>query len=814
MNKKIQIDLKEKKTELNKKKMTEQLIYNLKTQIYEDESIENQLCSILKDIEFEELDFIENVKRLQKNKNRMGEEYPLLDHEFYLFVLENARTITKLIYEVQQTTEMYNITYFGLETLKNKYLLKTHCGYKESIDNFFIRVSLFIWQDNLIKFQNMYRNMRQGFYMPATPTLFNSGTKNSQMASCFLMGNSDSIDGIFESVKETAKISKLSGGVGLHVHTIRGNGSYIYGTNGTSNGIIPMLKVYNDVARYVDQGGGKRNGSYAIYLEPWHCDIFEFLSLKKNIGADEVRARDLFYALWVPNLFMEKVMRNEEWYLMNPSVSENLSKVYGKEFDQLYHKYIEEGKYVKEIKARELWVEICRMQIETGSPYILYKDQCNQLSNQKNIGTIQSSNLCCEIIQYSDEKETAVCNLSSICLPKCLKRNVRQSSLGNIVVVTKEDCFYCLLTKHYLQENNLFYQEFAHDSESGQFLFQQSGGSTYPQIFNNNHSIGGFTELWENYLQPVFCFDKLAELVGDVCENLNEVIDRNQYPLDKCKVSNLRHRPIGMGVQGLADVYNQMLLPYDGEKAKELNRDIFETMYYYGLSRSCQIAQQKGPYETFPGSPLSRGLFCFDLYEEKNKYPYKMKYDWNQLRSKIKEFGVRNSLLVALMPTASTSQIAGHTECFEPLTSNYYLRRTLNGEFYVINRYLQNLLKATNLWDENMRDKLVYFKGSIQLIPEIPKVLKDVFRTVWEISQRNLIDMAADRQYFIDQSQSFNIYLNNPNLELLTKIHFYGYQKKLKTGSYYIRTRAITSGQNFYMTAEKEREMECENCSA
>ena len=794
--------------------MTEQLIYKLKTQIYESDSIEKELVSLLKENEFLDVNFLENVKILQNNHNRMGEKYPLLDENFYFFILENEKKILQLVQEVQSSTQLYDISYFGLETLKNKYLLKTHDGYKESIDNFFIRVSLYIWQSNLINFQKMYANLRQGLYLPATPTLFNAGCKMSQLASCFLMGNSDSIEGIFESVKETAKISKLSGGVGLHVHTIRGNGSYIYGTNGTSNGIIPMLKVYNDTARYVDQGGGKRNGSFAIYLEPWHSDILPFLSLKKNIGSDEVRARDLFYALWVPNLFMEKVKNNEDWYLMNPSVSVNLSKVHGVEFNKLYEKYVSEGKYVEKIKARELWVEICRMQIETGSPYILYKDNCNSLSNQKNLGTIQSSNLCCEIIQYSDDKEVAVCNLSSIALPKFLDQNVRKDSLKNVVLVTKENCFYCHLAKYFLEKNQIEYQTYPHDSTTGEYLMETTSGTTYPQIFSEANSIGGFTELWKNYLQPVFNYDKLGQIVGDIVENLNEVIDRNMYPLEKSEKSNKRHRPMGIGVQGMADVFNQLLIPYDSEQAKQINRDIFETMYFFALKRSCSLSKIKGPYETFEGSPLSQGLFHFDLYDEKNKYPYKMKYHWESLRSEIRQHGVRNSLLIALMPTASTSQISGNTESFEPLTSQYYLRRTLNGEFYVINRFLQNLLKACNVWNQEMKEKLIYYKGSIQMIPEIPNMIKDVFRTVWEISQKNLIDMASERQYFVDQSQSFNIYLNNPSIELLNKIHFYGYQKLLKTGSYYIRTRAITSGQNFFISSAREKQIECETCSA
>lgn len=794
--------------------MSEELIYNLKTQIYESEDIERELCKILKEKEFTNHNFVENVKILQENKNRLGEKYPLLDVSFYYYVIENQKKILSIIDEVQKNTKLYEITFFGLETLKNKYLLTTHDGYKESIDNFLIRVSLYIWQDDLLKFKNMYSNLREGNYIPATPTLFNAGCINSQLASCFLLGNSDSIDGIFDSVKETAKISKMSGGIGLHVHTIRGNGSYIYGTNGTSNGIVPMLKVYNDVARYVDQGGGKRNGSFAVYLEPWHSDIISFLNLKKSIGSDEVRARDLFYALWTPNLFMEKVLHDEDWYLMNPSISKNLSKVHGEEFNKLYDKYVKEGKYVEKIKARELWTEVCRMQIETGSPYILYKDHCNQLTNQSNLGTIQSSNLCCEIIQYSDDKEIAVCNLSSISLKNCLEKNVRQQSLRNVLIVTKEDCFYCCLAKFFLEKNGIPYQEFKNDSETGISLFQNSLGDTYPQIFSGNECIGGFTELWNEYLKPTFNFNKLANIVGDIVENLNEVINKNHYPLEKSKTSNLRHRPMGIGVQGLADVFNQLLISYDSEDAKELNRHIFETMYYFALSKSCEISKKLGPYDSFEGSPLSRGLFHFDLYDKENKYPYKFKYDWDSLRSSIKEYGVRNSLLIALMPTASSSQILGNTESFEALTSQYYVRRTLNGEYYVINRFFQNMLKACNLWNEDIKNKLVYYKGSIQNIKEIPQMIKNVFKTVWEISVKSTIDMASDRQYFIDQSQSFNIHLSDPSIKLLNQIHFYGYKKLLKTGSYYIRTRAVSTGQAFYMSAEKEKELQCENCSA
>lgn len=795
--------------------MSAELIYELKSNLFEDEKIEKELCDVLEKTEMNpSVPFIENVKRLQTNVNEMGDHYPLLDHNFFLFILENQDKIMKLVNEVQQTSNIFPLTYFGIETLRRKYLLKTHVGYQESIDNFLIRVSLYIWQSNLNAFQRTYAQLRQGDYIFATPVLFNAGTVNPQMASCFLLGNEDSIEGIFDSVKEVAKISKLSGGVGLHIHNIRSSGSYIHGTNGQSQGIIPMLRVYNNVARYVDQGGGKRNGSFAVYLEPWHSDVFAWLQLKKNIGSEEVRARDLFYALWVPNLFMESVIHDSDWYLMNPSVSKNLSNVYGKEFEQLYMSYVEKNLYTKKIKARELWTEITRIQIETGSPYILYKDRANQLSNQKNLGTIQSSNLCCEIIQYSDPKtEIAVCNLSSISLPRFVEENPKVKALHDIEIITKEDCFFCHLLKYFLQKNKVEYTEYSHTSDYGIMLSNREWNS-YPQVFRErNVFVGGFEEMWIDYLQPVFNFNRLADIVGNIVENLNQVIDLNKYPLEKAKTSNMNHRPMGIGVQGLANVFHELLIPYDSPKARELNRQIFETMYYFALQKSCSIAKQKGSYRTFQGSPLSSGLFHFDLYDE--KYPYKFKYDWDPLRQEIKQYGTRNSLLIALMPTASTSQILGNVESFECLTSNFYTRRTLSGEFYVVNRTLQNIMKACHLWNENQKEELIFNKGSILHFKNIPTRIKDVFRTVWEISQKNLIDMSADRGYFIDQSQSFNIYLNEPNMELLNKIHFYGYKKGLKTGSYYVRQRAIASAQNFSISSEKEKEfMECENCSA
>ena len=614
---------------------------------------------------------------------------------------------------------------------------------------------------------------------------------NIIVQNCFLLGNDDSIRGIYKSIGDCALISKYAGGVGLHCHTIRSNGSYIYGTNGKSNGIIPMLKVYNDTARYVDQGGGKRNGSFAIYLECWHSDIFDFLLLKKNVGSEETRARDLFYALWVSDFFMECVENNSDWFLFDPSIAVHLNIRFGIEFKRLYQKYIIEEKYTKKIKARELWKEICRMQIETGTPYILYKDQCNKLSNQQNLGTIQSSNLCCEIIQYSDHKEYAVCNLASISLSKCLSSNPNIKKIESVEIITKEGCFLCDLAKYFLKENKISYTEI------------HSKVKSYPQLFINEECIGGFQELWKKYLCPIFNFKELGRITESIVENINQIIDKNMYPLEECKHSNIRHRPMGIGVQGLADVFMKLLEPYDSKKSRELNRHIFETMYYYAIKKSIELAKEKGSYSSFRNSPLSKGKFHFELYDK--KYPYPLLYNWQELRTELLKYGTRNSLFIALMPTASTSQILGNTESFEPLTSNFYLRRTLTGEYYVINRILQNILKGLHLWDENMNQQLTFEKGSIQKIHSIPTYLKPIFRTVWEIPQKHCIDMASDRQYFIDQSQSMNIYLNNPSIELLTKIHFYGWKKVSKLVLIILEVVLLPNLKTSFLTQKKNK---------
>ena len=1081
------------------------LFYNLKTKYYENKQSEIELCELSKKREWNtKSDFFDNIEKLQDNRNLKGERFPLLDETFYQFLLDHKKTIQSLYNEIKTFHEEYPISYFGLQTLKNKYLLKTHDGHHESIEDLWLRVALFIHHDDWTNVKKTFLNLRQGNYIHATPTLFNAGLKHHQMASCFvrntkvltdfgyvpiqniqvgdqvwthefrwqkvkqthinpldnrdifeiqfqnsdqtilvtgdhkfavldtddsfrwkridscvqkktkfllneyypcykkgiyetdycwdglryyldmenqtihikflhkfafeglcrkmnipilncifscnhwiyilelkphshylssevdflkysrsletegfyyfmlglsmvytgnkgitirpedsegfkslcsmyhstikksfynikevvfvvslpkftssiregyttlksirrlknhkerhvytlgvevdhsyvvgnvfakncfLLGNEDSIKGIFESIADCAQISKFSGGIGLHIHSIRSDGSYIYGTNGVSNGIVPMLKVYNDTARYVDQGGGKRNGSIAVYLEPWHADIQKFLLMKRNVGAEETKARDLFYGLWVPDYFMECVQNDKDWYLFDPNEAPNLNLVYGKAFTKLYTNYVEEKKYVRSIKARELWKEVCRMQIETGTPYILYKDQCNKMANQKNLGTIQSSNLCCEIIQYSDPQEYAVCNLASVSLPNCCVTNPKSILLRHqkVLLITKAKCIFCSLAKYYLEKEKIDYVSM--DEASFHAPEENAKIKTFPQVYIDDTCIGGFQELWSNYLCPIFSFQLLGELVENLVENLNKVIDRNKYPIDKCEKSNLNHRPMGIGVQGLADVFMKMLEAYDSPKSRKLNEQIFETMYYHALKKSIELAKRHGPYSSFEGSPLSKGILHFDNMTKKRNYEYM--YDWEAIRRDVKLYGARNSLLIALMPTASTSQILGNTESFEPLTSNFYTRRVLTGEYYVMNRLLQDILYGIHLWDDEMHQRLLFDKGSVQKNERIPKFLKSIFRTVWEIPQKHCIEMAADRQRFVDQSQSMNIYLTNPSIDLLTKIHFYGWKKGLKTGSYYIRSRSASSSQNFSIDAEKEKMyQECENCSA
>ena len=592
-----------------------------------------------------------------------------------------------------------------------------------------MRVSIGIHKEDIDAAIETYEMMSKKYFTHATPTLFNAGTPKPQMSSCFLLTmKDDSIDGIYDTLKQCSKISQSAGGIGLSIHNIRAKGSYIRGTNGTSNGIVPMLRVFNDTARYVDQGGGRRKGSFAIYLEPWHADVFDFLDLRKNHGKEEMRARDLFYAMWTPDLFMERVEANGEWTLMCPNECPGLADTYGDKFRALYEKYEAEGKGRKTIKARELWEKIVESQIETGTPYMLYKDACNEKSNQKNLGTIRSSNLCTEIIEYTAPDEVAVCNLASIALP----------------------------------------------------MFVENGK---------------------------FDHDKLYDVTYKVTKNLNVVIDRNYYPVPEARNSNMRHRPVGLGVQGLADAFILLRLPFTSPEAKQLNKDIFETIYFASLKASKDLAKIDGAYETFEGSPISQGQFQFDLWGVEAK-ELSGRWDWDELREEIKESGVRNSLLLAPMPTASTSQILGNNECFEPYTSNIYTRRVLSGEFIIVNKHLLKDLVKLGLWNDDLKNEILRTNGSIQDIEIIPQNIKDLYKTVWELSMRDIIDMAGERGMFIDQSQSLNLFVENANLGKLTSMHFYAWKQGLKTGMYYLRTKSAVDAIKFTVQKQSKAQME------
>lgn len=614
----------------------------------------------------------------------------------------------------------YHFDYFGFKTLEKSYLLRVNGRVAERPQHMLMRVALGIHKEDIDAAIETYDLMSERWFTHATPTLFNSGTPKPQMSSCFLLTmKDDSIAGIYDTLQRCALISQSAGGIGLSIHNIRATGSYIRGTNGESNGIIPMLRVFNDTARYVDQGGGKRKGSFAIYLEPWHADVFEFLELKKNHGKEEMRARDLFYALWIPDLFMRRVKENGTWSLFCPNEAPGLADVWGEKFEELYEKYEAEGRARKKVRAQELWFAIIESQIETGTPYLLYKDACNSKSNQQNLGTIKSSNLCTEIVEYTSSDEIAVCNLASIALPRFV-------------------------------------------------------------------------------INGKFDFGKLYDVTKVATKNLNKIIDGNYYPVEEARRSNLRHRPIGLGVQGLADAFILLRLPFESEEARQLNRDIFETIYFAALTASKDLAKQHGPYETFKGSPVSKGIFQFDMW---NVQPGDL-WDWESLREEVKQFGVRNSLLLAPMPTASTSQILGNNECFEPYTSNIYTRRTLSGEFIIVNKHLLKDLVKLGIWNQALKDKIITANGSVQNIAEIPQGIKDLYKTVWEIRQKRIIDMAADRGAFIDQSQSLNLFMENATVSRITSMHFYAWEKGLKTGMYYLRTKAATDAVKF--TVEQE----------
>ncbi|MCC9061950.1 ribonucleoside-diphosphate reductase subunit alpha [Flavobacterium piscisymbiosum] len=668
--------------------------------------------------------FSETMKDMYLYVNpRNGQDAPLLSDEVFKVIQENSAFLdSHIIY-----TRDFNYDYFGFKTLERSYLLKINGKIVERPQHMLMRVSVGIHLDDLKSVIETYDLMSKKFFTHATPTLFNAGTPKPQMSSCFLLAmQDDSIDGIYDTLKQTAKISQSAGGIGLSIHNVRATGSYIRGTNGTSNGIVPMLRVFNDTARYVDQGGGKRKGSFAIYIETWHADIFDFLDLKKNTGKEEMRARDLFFAMWTSDLFMKRVQEDASWTLMCPNECPGLYDVYGEEFETMYLDYEFRGKGRKTIRARELWEKILESQIETGTPYMLYKDAANRKSNHKNLGTIRSSNLCTEIMEFTSKDEIAVCNLASISLP----------------------------------------------------MFIENGKFDHEALYN---------------------------VTKRVTRNLNKVIDRNYYPVKEAENSNLRHRPVGLGVQGLADAFIMLRMPFTSDEAKVLNQEIFETLYFAAVTASMEMAKEEGPYSTFAGSPMSQGEFQYNMWGMKDE-ELSGRWDWASLRKEVMEHGVRNSLLVAPMPTASTSQILGNNEAFEPYTSNIYTRRVLSGEFIVVNKHLLHDLVDRGLWNETLKQEIMRHNGSVQNIDVIPQDLKELYKTVWEMSMKDIIDMSRQRGYFIDQSQSLNLFMQDANYSKLTSMHFYAWQSGLKTGMYYLRTKSAVDAIKFTLNNDKKEE--------
>ncbi|MFG4005049.1 ribonucleoside-diphosphate reductase subunit alpha [Flavobacterium aquidurense] len=668
--------------------------------------------------------FSETMKDMYLYVNpRNGQDAPLLSDEVFNVIQENSEFLdSHIIY-----TRDFNYDYFGFKTLERSYLLKINGKIVERPQHMLMRVSVGIHLDDLKSVIETYDLMSKKFFTHATPTLFNAGTPKPQMSSCFLLAmQDDSIDGIYDTLKQTAKISQSAGGIGLSIHNVRATGSYIRGTNGTSNGIVPMLRVFNDTARYVDQGGGKRKGSFAIYIETWHADIFEFLDLKKNTGKEEMRARDLFFAMWTSDLFMRRVQEDTTWTLMCPNECPGLYDVYGEEFEAMYLDYEFRGKGRKTIRARELWEKILESQIETGTPYMLYKDAANRKSNHKNLGTIRSSNLCTEIMEFTSKDEIAVCNLASISLP----------------------------------------------------MFIDNGKFDHEALYN---------------------------VTKRVTRNLNKVIDRNYYPVKEAENSNMRHRPVGLGVQGLADAFIMLRMPFTSDEAKVLNQEIFETLYFAAVTASMEMAKEEGPYSTFAGSPMSQGEFQYNMWGMKDE-ELSGRWDWASLRKEVMEHGVRNSLLVAPMPTASTSQILGNNEAFEPYTSNIYTRRVLSGEFIVVNKHLLHDLVDRGLWNETLKQEIMRHNGSVQNIDVIPQDLKELYKTVWEMSMKDIIDMSRQRGYFIDQSQSLNLFMQDANYSKLTSMHFYAWQSGLKTGMYYLRTKSAVDAIKFTLNNDKKEE--------
>jgi len=798
--------------------------------------------------------FADVTRQLYEFKDVHGIQVPIVNETYYNTVMKHSERLTQMV----DYSRDYLIDYFGFKTLERAYLMKVNGVIIERPQDMWLRVAVAIHNEDMVAVEETYNLMSQKYFTHATPTLFNAGTPRQQMSSCYLLAmENDSIKGIYNTLSDCAMISKWAGGIGLHIHNIRATGSHIRGTNGTSNGIVPMLRVFNNTARYVDQGGGRRNGSFAMYLEPWHADIENFLQMRKNHGDEEMKARDLFYALWIPDLFMKRVKANGKWTLMCPDKCPGLSDVYGDEFEELYTRYEKENKGNKTMNARDLWFQMLDSQIETGTPYMLYKDAANKKSNQKNIGTIMSSNLCTEILEYSDDTQTAVCNLASIGLSKFVEPP--ENKLGAIEIYTKDDCNWCLMLKGLLHKNNYIYKEHVVTKENFASYKETHNHPTVPLLYSDGVKIGGYDAVNE-YLRPIFNFDKLHSVTQTVTNNLNKVIDLNFYPTDKTRRSNMYHRPIGIGVQGLADVFAMMNYPFDSDASRQLNKDIFETIYHASLTKSNEIAKNRcdimttlhkscgsiegnvtnewefkdtsddfyreytihsdnadelqrclaeykptlrefnglsqqhiGAYSSFEGSPTSNGILQFDMWDviPSNRY------DWDALKESIKQWGIRNSLLVAPMPTASTSQILGNNECFEPFTSNIYVRRTIAGEFVILNKYLMEDMDAMGLWSKDVKNMIIATNGSIQSIDGIPSALQDKYKTVWEMSMKSLIDMSSDRGAYICQSQSMNLWIQNPDYNKLTAMHFHAWSKGLKTGLYYLRTMAKASAQQF-----------------
>ena len=846
--------------------------------------------------------FSDCIEELMLNKDRNGNSSPIIDKRLYKLIIENKDLINSKIINDRD----YLIDYFGFKTLEKSYLMKSNGKIVERPQYMWMRVSLGIHYDDFDSVFETYDLMSKKYFTHASPTLFNSGTIRPQLSSCFLMGTEDSIGGIYKTIEDCAKISKNAGGIGVHVSNIRASGSLIRKTNGTSSGIKKMLQVYNYTARHIDQGG-KRPGSFAMYLEPWHADVFEFLDLRKNTGSETDRARDLFLALWVPDLFMKKVIENGDWYLMCPDESKGLADVYGDEFEKLYNSYIEKGKYRKKILARDLLNKILDSQVETGNPYLLYKDHINKKSNQQNLGVIKSSNLCAEIVEYSDHKETAVCNLASIALNAFVEFVKLDSS--NLMIYSKDKCEYCKLAKMLLKNYNIDFTEIKlNDNDKIKDILQKYGYTnvddinTVPQIYYDGNRIGGYDNL-KDMLKPKFNFNKLYDITKVICKNLNKVIDVNYYPIKEAKFSNMKHRPIGIGIQGLSDTYMLMRIPFESEEALKLNNEIFETIYYASLVNSMELARErenqinevcnissddinlvlskrlkerennkvkseidlinnlfnnnlveeklspsvkekinklilsklsyqaddtydhflkdvsrekyKGAYHTFVGSPLSKGIFQFDMWNIKPS----SRWDWNMLRELILKYGVRNSLVTALMPTASTAQILGNNSCFEALQSNIYKRKTQAGEFKLVNKYLIKDLKNLGNWNEDIKNNIIYNNGSVNEL-DIPKELKDLYKIVWEIRQKSVILQAAGRGPFIDQTQSMNIFMEDSDFNKMTSCHIMSWKLGLKTGIYYFHTKPksdaikFTINENQFKKNDNDEDEGCLSCSA